>query len=179
MYSNINDLLNNPKSATERFQELLKEMPSLLDGKKIFYQQEFYIRYDKETESLFAGSNRYPKETKVSSAFPYVFYLSGIYTAKVFADIYKSSENLQKNKQLHLDENNFVVLKDYGVVSSETIIKDLIEEAENPKEEIVSVTTEESIVEKELSNIETIIESETILEEEKSKKKNTKKKKGT
>lgn len=168
-FSKINELLATRKTKEERFQQLAELVPSFLDGKKIYYQETFYVRYDNDTETVYAGSDKYPKETKVNSAFPYIFYIAGINGAKCFATIYNESEELKKEKNYSLDENGFVVLKDFGVISQDSLIKSILE----PKEELDTKETnetDESIIQTTLDIIE-----EEIKADEKSAKKEKKK----
>lgn len=167
-YTKINDLLSVRKTESERFKELCDLIPSFLDGKKVYYQQNFYVRYDVNTKTVYSGSDRYLNhETKVNSAFPYIFYIAGVNGAKAFAQIYSESEELKADKSFSLDENGFVVLKDYGVVSQDPMIRNILE-----PEETQTKTVEESIVDKNLE----IIEDEITLELNETPKKASKKK---
>lgn len=129
----LNDILSDVKPKDKRQEELINLMPILKEGKKVYYSGQSYILL--KDEEIYSGTENGKYETRANMGFPFVFFLTGIYTARYGASLYNENENMQNDKNLSINENGLLVLKDYGVVGSEIMIRDILSSYEEPTEE--------------------------------------------
>lgn len=73
----IQNLLEEMKTEKERKEELFSLVPEILNGEKIYYKDNNFIIM--KNSELFSGNDNYKIENKVVGAFPYIFFLAGIY----------------------------------------------------------------------------------------------------
>ena len=135
----LNDILTDIKPKAKRQEELIQLMPNLKEGKKVYYSGQSYVLL--KDDEIYSGTENGRYETRANMGFPFVFFLTGIYVARYGASLYNENENMQNDKTLSIDENGLLVLKDYGVVGSESMIKDILssyEENEENAEEIIN-----------------------------------------
>lgn len=138
----LNELLTNRVSLEERVKEILEICPSISSGKLVYYDKNSYIRYEDGT--LYSGLANRKSETRISMAFPCVFYLNGLNLAKDLAEKYATNEKMQKDKSLYINEDGLLCLKDYGVIGNDSLYKKIVD----------SHKEDEEIVDELLSNID-------------------------
>lgn len=145
----LNELLETRVSLEERVSEILDLCPNLLEGEKVSYDKNAYIRYDSNSGYLFTGVDGRKGESLVNMAFPCIFYLSGIYLAKDLATKYEKSDAMQRDHSLSINEDGLMVLSGYGVVGNESIYRSIIDEH---KEDEDAVSETLSAIEETIAN---------------------------
>lgn len=153
MYKSINELLSEKRTEAERRIELFSLLPSLEAGDKIYYNRDCYVYYD--GENLYNGMDKYPYDTLVKGAFPYIFLLSYVYNALSFAEKVKSYDDSFRDKKLKENKYGFYSYPEIGIVSDNYSTKLFISELEEKKaldeklvKEALEISTSEASTQK-------------------------------